>query len=562
MRFSSRSKVSMALSLFVLLALVGGFVATQMLQGHGPAAHAAGSASYAGVRGQLTKAATLSVANMPKGHVKSTGKTRAMPFRSTHAKGGATTDASRLPKAVNTAFVSARVLHNFNGVSSVDSMNINGFDLEPPDQGLCVGNGFVLDIVNLALTVYRANGTTVAGPINLNSFFGEPSTEFISDPRCYFDTASNHFFFTILAIDPTNAASHTDISVLTSNGGFVTTFRLDTTDLNDPGCPCFGDQPLFGIDQFNVYISNNEFSLTGPNFNGAQVYAISKQQLVAGNPTPNFVHFGNLGIGGTIAASVQPAITASGQNAPAEYFLNSLDPFSTFDNRVGVWAMTDRANVTTGGLPIFTSTLVTTETYGLPPSAQTPVGFNSGLNAPTSGLITNDDDRMQQVQFINDHLWSSLDTALTISGESGVRSGAAWFEIHPSLQRDAIGKATVTNQGYVASRGNYLMYPALASALDGTVEMVMTLTGPNTFPSAAYAVLQAGSHAFGGIHVVASGVTADNGFTAVGGAGRWGDYSAAVADPSGKGIWMATEYIPGTGDQFTNWGTRVFEAQA
>jgi len=482
-----------------------------------------------------------------------------MPFHTTAKKGGAAANGLKAPQATAAAaFDTAHVLHNFNGSSSVDSMNANGFDLEPPDQGLCVGGGVVVDIINLVIEVYRPNGTIISGPTNLNSFFGEPAAEFLSDPRCYFDPATNHFFATILAIDPTGTASHTDIAVLTSNGSFVTIFHLDTTDLTDPGCPCFGDQPLFGIDQDNVYISNNEFSISGPEFNGAQVYAISKSQLVAGDPTPNFVHFGNLGIGGAIAASVEPAITVD-TTAPAEYFLNSLDPFGTFDNRIGVWAMTHRNQVTSGGIPTLSSTVIASEAYGFPPNAETPVGFNSGLNSPTSGFITTDDDRMLQVQFINGQLWSSLNTALTIAGETGVRSGAAWFDVHPSLNGDIIGKSTMTNQGYVASRGNYLLYPAVAAEPNGAVAMVMTLTGPNTFPSAAYAVLQAGGKAFGPIHIAASGVTADTGFTAVGGAGRWGDYSAAVIDPNGSGIWLATEYIPGAGDLFTNWGTRVFE---
>src|SRR5438128_1481676 len=33
------------------------------------------------------------------------------------------------------------------------------FSLEPPDQGLCVGNGFVLEQVNTALSAYRTDGT-------------------------------------------------------------------------------------------------------------------------------------------------------------------------------------------------------------------------------------------------------------------------------------------------------------------------------------------------------------------------------------------------------------------
>ena len=560
MRFSSHSKMNITLSLVTLLALVAGFAATGIWRGHASSVHAA-SPSITAVKGQVTRVATLNLANMTTASVKATSQTRAMLFRTTFKKVGAAAKASNAPKATSSTTASAKLLHNFNGANSTDSMNVNGFDLEPPDQGLCVGGGVTVGIINLVLEVYQPNGTIVEGPISVNNFFGEPADEFLSDPRCYFDPATNKFFATVLAIDPTNTASHTDIGVLTSHGNFVTIFHLDTTDLTDPGCPCFGDQPLFGIDQQNVYISNNEFSILGPEFNGAQVYAISKSQLVHGDPSPNFVHFGNLGIGGTIAASVEPAITVD-KNAPAEYFLNSLDPFGTFDNRIGVWAMTNRQVVSSGGIPNFTNTVITSEAYGFPPSAETPVGFNSGLGLSTSGFITTDDDRMLQVQFINGQLWSSLNTALTIAGETGVRSGAAWFEVHPSLNGGIIGKSKVTNQGYVASTGNYLLYPAVAASPNGSVAMVMTLTGPNTFPSAVYSVLKAGGKAFGPIHIAASGVTADAGFTAVGGPGRWGDYSAAVIDPNGSGIWMATEYIPGAGDQFTNWGTRIFEVQA
>jgi hypothetical protein len=220
----------------------------------------------------------------------------------------------------------------------------------------------------------------------------------------------------------------------------------------------------------------------------------------------------------------------------------------TFDNRIGVWAMTNRQVVSSGGIPNLTNTVITSEAYGFPPPAETPVGFNSGLGSPTSGFIQTDDDRMLKVQFIKGQLWSTLTTALTIPGETGVRSGAAWFEIHPSLNGNIIGKSTVTNQGYVAATsGNYLLYPAVAASPNGSAAMVFTLTGLNTFPSVAYTVLQPGGKACGSIHIAASGVTADTGFTAVGCPGRWGDYSAAVIDPMEAG--------PG-------WQPSTFQAQA
>ena len=42
---------------------------------------------------------------------------------------------------------------------------------------------------------------------------------------------------------------------------------------------------------------------------------------------------------------------------------------------------------------------------------------------------------------------------------------------------------------------------------------------------------------------------------------RWGDYSFAQVDPSGLGIWLATEYIPPAANQdpIDNWETYAFE---
>ena len=46
-------------------------------------------------------------------------------------------------------------------------------------------------------------------------------------------------------------------------------------------------------------------------------------------------------------------------------------------------------------------------------------------------------------------------------------------------------------------------------------------------------------------------------------AGRWGDYSFAVLNPSRDAVWLATEYIPPVSSQTSNrqrnWGTRVFQ---
>ena len=452
-----------------------------------------------------------------------------------------------------------KLLSNFNGVSSLDSAVTNfGLEFQPPDQGLCVGNGFVLEAVNSAYTIYRRDGSVVAGPFNVNVLFNEGLAEFTSDPRCYFDKSTNTWFAIILFISADNTNARTDLAVNTSGDPTTpwTIYHIDATDdgtngePSHPGCPCFGDQPLFGLDQENFYISTNEFSILGPQFNGAQIYAISKSELVNLSHSVHFVHFDNLTIGGAIATSVQPAITNS--SADAEYFLNSLDPFGTFDNRLGVWAVTDEEAVDEGSTPKLSSTVITSEPYGVPP----PATQQGSVNTLDSG-----DDRMQQVQFINGDLWGALDTALTIPNDTAPRAGAAWFRVHPHLNGDMIDGASIKNQGYIASLGNYLLYPAIQVNHAGTAAVVMTLSGATFFPSVVYTILQKGQSSFGTIHIAADGTGPYHPRSPT--RNRWGDYSWAALDPNGENFWMATEYMPPlssqTPDGINNWGTRVVE---
>jgi hypothetical protein len=91
----------------------------------------------------------------------------------------------------------------------------------------------------------------------------------------------------------TSTQSRIDLAVNTSGDPTTpwTPYQIDTTDIggktgpNHPGCPCLGDQPTLGIDPSNVYITTNEFSLLRPEFNGAQVYAIAKSELVPAGPS-------------------------------------------------------------------------------------------------------------------------------------------------------------------------------------------------------------------------------------------------------------------------------------
>jgi hypothetical protein len=430
--------------------------------------------------------------------------------------------------------------------------------LEPPDQGLAVGNGFVLEPVNNAIGIYDTSGNFF-GLEALSAFFGlgptftvqngqavPPFGPFLSDPRAYYDSVNGHFFVTELEIgvDPNtgNLTSTSTILIAVSQtnnpfGGW-NVFSLDVSNDGDSrfgGCPtgCFGDQPLIGADANGFYVSTNAFALPPGRFKGAQLYAMSLATLEAGGGgSISAVHFGNLNVAqGTPARSIQPATVPpggayeSGQGG-TEYFVSALDPTHTVDNRVSVWALTN----------------------------------TSSLSGTASVQLSN-----VIVVFAAGNLWTAVPTRVQPGAQGPVRAGAAWFAIAPSVSSGL--SASLVNQGYVSIQSpkqNSVLFPAVAVNAAGKGAIVFSVAGEDYYPSAAYALLDVVNGA-GQIVISDPGFGPDDGFSGYfpnGRVGRWGDYSAAVSDESGN-IWMATEAInpplatfpPGA--LAANWGTFI-----
>jgi hypothetical protein len=543
----------------------------------GAAAGATSATSATPTLGSVSPSGSGSLSNLPantsSGSVHSFNSTGRVNLSGATPTGGQQPSrAAALPTtSAHPLSSNGKLLHSFDGVSDLDNTS-QGVILAPPDQGLCegplasFGQNVVIEPVNITLKFFSTSGTDFLGPIPLYLLFGEPSGEFLSDPRCHFDAATGDFFFTVLAID-SNTASHFDVTVLHQSGVFYV-YRFDSTDPGGRGCPCFADQPLLGMDSQNLYVSGNEFPIAQPSpiFNGAEIWAISKSQLASPPASVNFAEFPNISDGGILIETLQPAITDS--SAPAEYFLHSFvvdatGNNSTFDNRLGIFAMTNQSAVSAGGLPTLSApTIINSEAYVQPNLALQPSSANPDLNP--------DDDRMQQVQYVNGSLYGALSTAVSIKGD-GTRTGIAWFKIKPSLKGSLTVKASIVKQGYVGAAGTYLLYPAIETNFQGVSEIAFSLSSPTPGagnPSAAYVVGKMGGSGFGPVFVAATG----NGpyfddFTCGGGfppGCRWGDYSYAVFDASTDEIWMGSEYIPPVSRQYpdANWGTRVYEVKA
>jgi hypothetical protein len=328
----------------------------------------------------------------------------------------------------------------------------NQFSVEPPDQALCVGNGFVFEAVNDVVNVYDGSGqsvlpdntsTNIVGgfprdvdhAVDLNSFYGyAPAINrstgvrgpFVTDPSCLYDVATQRFFVVVLTLDtmPNGAftlVNHLDIAVSQTadpTGGW-NIYRVDvTSDGSNAGgvnpCPCLGDYPHIGADANGFYITTNAYPWCCNGFSGAQIYAYSKAQLAAGAASVNMQHIDTSGMvnAPSDAGSTQPGFTVwpaqspgtgsfNTDNGGTEYFLSSnaadeaTHPVSGtggshVSNQIVSWTLTNTSSLNTVPALSLSNKVIGVNTYALPPKQKQPgSGTLATIDTP-QGYCIND----------------------------------------------------------------------------------------------------------------------------------------------------------------------------
>jgi hypothetical protein len=253
----------------------------------------------------------------------------------------------------------------------------NQFSVEPPDQAMCVGNGYIVEAVNDVFNAFNLSGASVlpdntatnivAGhprnvnhAVDLNSFFNYPAAinrttgargPSVTDPTCYYDAQTQRFYLVVLTYNLSSDGTqlienHLDVAVsATSNPtGSWNIYKVDVTNdgtytIPDNACPCLGDYPHIGADANGFYVTTNSYPWNGNGFNGAQVYAFSKRQLASGASTIRVTHIDTFNsVNGAMTAETpnpkQPGFTVWPAQSPGtgsyelgaggtEYFLSS-----------------------------------------------------------------------------------------------------------------------------------------------------------------------------------------------------------------------------------------------
>jgi hypothetical protein len=483
---------------------------------------------------------------------------------------------SSIPRA-HTRSLSTKNVPGESGFSAMGGIQqaetTGGLDLEPPDQGLCAGGGYVMEFINNALAIYDRNGDQLLRPVGSPAAFLQPTSAFFSDPRCYYDASTQRWFYQEFTVGLFNSAGKLvtpstqflAVSNTPDPTGSYTVWSWDTTDTRTKGCPCFGDYDNLGADANGIYVATDEFGIDSGAYNGVIIYAISKALVETyaetGIPATVFGYrltkdpFGQPYV-------VAPATTPpGGRFAPnTEYFVES-NSNQLSDNHLLVYALHDTSLLAEPAPPAVYRTKLTTQGYSFPPDAKQKPGprpLGAAYQAPAGGIQADFNAEMEPT-YTGGKIYAQLDTG-TASGSDAVD----WFILKPTLSGTALS-ASVVSQGMVAVKNTSLLYPYTAVDAQGTGYLLFSLSGPRNYPSPAY-IRYAATGPTGPVIEATAGAAPDDGFTCyaafVGpdyGGCRWGDYSMGAV--MGNRVFMAAEMIPqGFRDTLTNWGTYIWSA--
>ncbi len=587
------------------------------------------------VQGQLFKAGTASVSGAGPASTVQTGlpneiDSATLGDADASNGGGGDDDAGTsrtLPGAVrgNGHAISATARSKANGELGTNwqglnfhdqrfANNGNQFSVEPPDQGLCAGNGFVVEAVNDVVQVYDTGGNALlngGNAVDLNTFYGYPAAidrvggtgdgPEITDPSCIYDAGVNRFFLVVLTLDRVGTTAtiaqtdHLDIAVSNSGDptGSWTIYKLPVQDDGTDGTPdhgcfqilsghlvhgaCLGDYPHIGSDASGIYLTTNEFSLQpgAPGFFGSQIYAISKQALVSGASSIPFEHLDTLGAGPDGAGfTVWPAQSAGAHydsdNNGTEFFLSSRAVFTDEGTSDSIlqWALTNTASLNSA-TPDLAGTIrdVPVEEYAVPGLARQPAGnhpledciadttVHPTCNTTVAGIGTHN-----AATFAN-HSLNANDSRMQ---QVMYANGKLWGALDTEVTVNDVDRAGIAyyvlnpNSGHVVVQGQLgssdtdYTYPAIGVLQNGRGVMAFTLTGDHDFPSAAYTSIDANVGA-GPVQVAHEGDGAWDGFTQIVafGAGRPRWGDYGAAAPMGNSIWVASEDVEQTCDYAT-----------
>ncbi|HKD20136.1 MAG TPA: carboxypeptidase regulatory-like domain-containing protein [Thermoanaerobaculia bacterium] len=425
--------------------------------------------------------------------------------------------------------------------------------VQPADTTLAIGPNHVFQWVNLSFQIFDKSGNALSAVTDGTSFWtdlgGDCANVNGGDIIVIYDHLADRWVATQLAAQIQGASTNNVcMAISTSPDPLGTYFQYDFdygSDLND--------YPKWAMWPDAYYGTFRNFIGGGP-FGGMHVWAIDRNAILAGNPSPTILTV-NVGtnypnLDGLLAANLSPgnlgppAARPAGGAVPAQTAPETLFAFSNpglDGDPSAVKIFQFHVDFVNPGNSTFTGAV------DVPINNYTPT--EGSITQPSPGGTLED---LPWIMYKADYrnFGDHEGVVLThTADEGGGVIGVNWYEV-----RDPRGTPTIFQQGIWSPDSTNRWFPSIAQDVSGDIAVGFSATDAATFPSIRYAGRlpsdPPGDMSSQGEGQFFAGSAAFGGF-------RWGDYSTINLDPVDQcTFWYTTMYIVGSGG-LSDWSTGI-----
>ena len=414
-------------------------------------------------------------------------------------------------------------IQNFDGVGPNGSY--------PPDTDGEVSLNHYMHVVNTRFAVYDKNGNKLLGPSNNSVIFnGLPNNTNDGDAVLLYDENADRWLFSQFALpNYPNGPFYENVAISQTNDPTGSWYRYQFSFTEMP------DYPKLSVWGDGYYMTIRRFSAGSLNWVGPAAVAMDRDKMLVGDPTAGMIKY-NLPASseGPLSADCDSQFPPAGTPCPVCYL--SASTVKIYDFHVDWATPANSSFISNFTLPITPfATMGSGNVITQKNTSQKLDGFSR------KGIMF----RMPYRTF-NGYSSMLLNTTVNVSSVAGIR----WMEL-----RYTSGAWSLYQEGtYAPGDGHHRWMGSIAMDSIGNIALGYSISSTNMFPSIRYTGRMAGDPL--GVMTIAEKGIINGGGSQTNSDGRWGDYSAMVADPSVVGkFWYTQEYYASTSN--ASWKTRI-----
>lgn len=429
--------------------------------------------------------------------------------------------------------------------------NVSG--VAPPDTNADVGPNHIVQMVNVALSIWDKEGNELLAPTAVNvlwdGFGGLCESNNNGDPIVLYDSQADRWMITQFAI-PSNIDNNRACIAISQTGDPTGSYyRYDFLYSNVK----FNDYPHYGVWTDAYYSGVNQF--TGNSFTGSGVVAYERDAMLAGQPARQVIF--------DLETSNPNAFTPMPADIDGIFLPPTGMPglFVTADNPGELnlwhfdvdWDNTDNSSFTLAN------------TLSVSPYSGAVCGFNRDcIEQPNEQNLDAIGGRMMfRLAYRNlggaENKLIANHTVIGSTSDNDI-AGVRWYEIDiddDGFQKmDTNGDLIPINNGtFNLDDGNSRWMGSAAMDAVGNIGVGYSVSGNDLFPSIRFSG-RSQSDAANILTVPEIEIKA--GEASQGGINRWGDYSSLSIDPTDDcTMWYTTEYYKAENADTRGWSTYI-----